>query len=173
MKGRKTWQRGYAAGLIDADGCITIGRHFSKKYHYAEYRLEVIVNQTDGRAIDFLYGTFGGNLYRRNTTGNRRPFLYRWELVGEKGCKFLKQILMFLKIKREQAEIAIQFQSIRYKGGGNRFTNQHDRDRCEELYQRLKNLKKLWLPSAAAETKWNGGEIRCDSPNPQEIELRD
>jgi len=162
LKGRKTWQLGYAAGLIDADGCITIGRHNKtiKDSNYTDYSMVVVVNQTDGRAIDFMYGTFGGNLYRRNSKADCRPFLYRWEMKGYKAATFLKRLIPFLRIKRDQAELAIQFQTIRHKGGMNRFTGTHDKTRCEELYQRMKNLKKLCLPSAAAETKWRDSRKR-------------
>lgn len=159
MKGRKTWQLGYAAGLIDGEGCITIGRHHKtiRGNNFIEYRLEVIVNQTDGGAIDFMYGTFGGYIHKRNSkpNPNYRPFLYRWEIRGEKAMKFLKRIIPFLKIKKQQAELAIQFQSIRTRNPKNQYTGKFDVARYAELHQRMSDLKKVWLPSAAAETKWN------------------
>ena len=174
LKGRKTWERGYAAGMIDSDGCISLyrGHKNIRGNDFVHYRLMVIVNQTDGRAIDFLYGTFGGNLYRRNAVGNRRPFLYRWELGGEKAQRFLKQILPMLRIKREQAELAIRFQDIRKSHTGcNQWTGKHDSNLYNELYHRLKNLKKIWLPSVAAETKWSNAERRSDSPCSKELNL--
>ena len=157
MKGRKTWQLGYAAGVIDSDGCITIGRH-NKVINgntFTNYRLEVIVGQTDGRAVDFLFGTFGGYIHKRNALPPNRPFIYRWEIRGEKAMKLLKRLIPFLRIKREQAELAIQFQSIRTRNPRNRFTGKFDSSRYEGLHNRMKELKTLWLPSAAAETKWN------------------
>ena len=126
---------------------------------FIEYRLEVILNQTDGRAVDFMYGTFGGYIHKRNNKPkpNYRPFLYRWEIRGEKAMKLLKRLIPFLRIKKEQAELAIQFQSIRTRNPRNQYTGKFDVTRYAVLHQRMSDLKKIWLPSAAAETKWNDG----------------
>lgn len=159
MKGRKTWELGYAAGLIDGEGCITIGRHHKtiKGMSFIEYRLEVVISQTDGRALDFMYGLFGGYLYKRNSKPGPtyKPFIYRWEIRGEKAMKFLKRLIPFLKIRKQEAELAIQFQSIRTKSPRNQYTGKVDVTRYADLHQRMRDLKKVWLPSAAAETKWN------------------
>src|SRR3990167_6141130 len=113
MKGRKTWERGYAAGLIDGEGCIQIKKvnNFNRKRN-AEYDLQVSMNLCDGEPIDFMYGAFGGKVYflqPYDKESNRLPN-YRWEIMREPAKKFLKQILPFLKIKKPQAELGIRFQ---------------------------------------------------------------
>lgn len=176
MKGRKTWQRGYAAGLIDGEGCIAIRKVKPTKNNRqinACYQLQVSMNMIDGGAIDFMVGTFGGHVYAHKASSPERLNHWRWEIISGKAMVFLKQILPFLKCKKTQAELGIRFQLCKRK-----VTNQHDLYTKEELnrmewyYREMRSLKNIHIPCAAATTNRIGSQnVGSDSLVLQEKQL--
>lgn len=146
MKGRKTWERGYAAGLIDGEGCISIKKvnNFNTKRN-VEYSLQININMTDIESLDFMFGAFGGRLYKNLQSLENHLSVHRWEITRESAKKFLKQILPFLKVKKIQAGLAIRFQDLRKKeerkNGRYRPIFQFKLDRYEQFYQEMKRLK--------------------------------
>ena len=112
MKGRKTWERGYAAGIIDGEGCISIRKIMKEGHNNYSYQLQVSVTQVDGNIVDFLYGAFGGKVYNKKAIAPRQNY-YRWEIISRKAMIFLKQILPFLTAKKPQAELGIRFEVSR------------------------------------------------------------
>jgi hypothetical protein len=103
MKKERAIKLAYAAGIIDADGCISLTR--VKKYE----RFQVCMNSTDGRMIDWLYGNFGGSVLRYQPYQENRKTVYRWNLTSEKAYQLCKDLIPFLKYKTKQAEIALRF----------------------------------------------------------------
>jgi hypothetical protein len=159
MKGRKTWQRGYAAGLIDGEGCIAIRKINDKRRNNLSYQLQISVTQVDGCIVDWLFGVFGGKVYTKKAIYPRQNY-YRWELTSKKAMCFLKQILPFLTAKKPQAEIGIRFEVSR-KIAINQFKPQKPEDlkRYEWYFQEIRRLKHEYTPCAVATTN------RTDSRN--------
>lgn len=154
MKGRKTWERGYAAGLIDGEGCIQIRKVMKKGHNHLSYQLQVSMNQSDGESIDFMYGAFGGKTYQMKAYQDGRLPNYRWEIIGDKAMSFLKQILPFLRIKKAQAELGIRYQVNKVRAI-NQFVpqKQEDLEKYEWYYQEMRRLKTVHQPYAAVTTK--------------------
>jgi len=156
MKQYKELKLAYTAGFIDGEGFIglvkenrTIPRGKSK-----QYTLRVAVGQQDGEIMDWLVGNFGG--YIHNV---KRDNSYMWQLTTKKAYYFLKEIEPFLKYKRSQARLAIRFYERHLIGNEKRRyqqLSQIELQKREELYQELKNLKKVFrkpVNFAAVETK--------------------
>ena len=145
MKGRKTWERGYAAGLIDGEGCIQIKKVMPRGKRNTEYSLAININMTDIESLDFMFGVFGGKLYKNIQRIENCLPVHRWEITRDQAKKFLKQILTFLKVKKSQAELAIRFQELRKKeareNGRYRPISQFKLDKYEQFYQEMRNLK--------------------------------
>lgn len=170
MKGRKTWERGYAAGLIDGEGCIQIKKVSSRPGRSTEYSLQININMVDKGPLDFMLGAFGGKLYFIETKSIDRQSVWRWELSRKPALPFLKQILMFLRCKQEQAQLAIRFQCMRmhYEQHSGRWQRipQHILEQFEQFYVDMKNLKS---PCAAVTTKQDDPHVEgSDSLNLQE-----
>lgn len=107
----------YAAGLFDGEGHIGItvtknGR--GEKYH----RLQVNVTNTNITVIHWLFERFGGCIHnpRYFTSENWRE-AHRWTIADGKASSFLQTVLPYLIIKKSQAELAIEFQATKTKGG--------------------------------------------------------
>lgn len=105
----------YIAGLFDGEGSIGIYLNQSKKtkegIKLSHYRLQCAVMLTDEFLIHLLQMHFGGEFYIY--TRRDKPIwriVYRWSVNSKKALDFLETIIPYLKIKKPQAEIAIQFQ---------------------------------------------------------------
>ena len=107
----------YIAGVIDADGSITIAVTTpSRNGSTLRYSEKVSLAQVNPQAIDLLREHFGGGLSIQKRRGISRRPLYRWQIGCRKAAKFLEQILPFLRIKRQQAEICLNLHKIKQRG---------------------------------------------------------
>lgn len=119
----------YTAGLMDGDGCIVIARHsYPHATKRAYYQLQVTVGSTDFWLLQWLKLTWGGAVtesYKGHTTnfGVYSKDFWCWQIYARKAYNLLKAILPYLKSKKGQAEIAIQFQQARL-AKGQRVTNE-------------------------------------------------
>lgn len=156
----KTGQYAYAAGIIDGEGCISIRKvPLKNRIGIYEYSLTVLVNQTDGEAVDFLRGCFGGSIYKTHFD-KQRLAVYRWELRGNKASEFLKHIFSFLRIKKAQAELAQRFQLSIIKGADKRHERnqrgtpltQFEREFRLWCYEEMQKMKAIHHPSRAVVT---------------------
>jgi hypothetical protein len=171
----------YIAGIIDGEGCITIERrdqYYKKKNgRYYDcgitYTLFISVTQIDDIIPKYLYGIFGGShhpVYRNKPDG--RHTYYRWQIASNKARNVLKKIIPYLRLKKQQALLAIEFQLSMNRVierrkvrniKGNYFVTDSERKYRENCYLKLREMKR-----AVVETKSAKPEMVCDSPNPQE-----
>jgi hypothetical protein len=94
---------GYAAGIIDGEGCILIT---TTGYATAPNCLRVEVFMKDGQVVDWLHANFGGRNYkRRNDYGPT----HQWMLYGEEAGTFLGLIKPYMILKAPHASIAEAF----------------------------------------------------------------
>lgn len=92
----------YLAGIIDGEGTIGIYYHKGRN----SYRVKIYVVNTYKPLIDWLGSVFGGFVYKRNHT--KWKTRYEWHL-GENAMELLKSLIPYLKIKKDQAILALGF----------------------------------------------------------------
>ena len=98
------WELGYAAGLIDGEGCIMInktGRYKGRRY----WGLQLAVSNKDVRALRWLQDRFGGRINRPRKCG-----VFVWWACANDAEPCLMAVRPFLIIKRDQADLGIAFQ---------------------------------------------------------------
>lgn len=103
----------YAAGLFDGEGCVDIyNASTSKASKSPSFMLRVNITQKDGLIMNWLQDNFGGNvqLSKRPTT-----YIYRWDIRSQAAVRFLTYILPFVKIKKKQVELALEFEGAKGK----------------------------------------------------------
>ena len=133
----------YAAGIIDGEGCIFIGRTWHKRDKRLTHVLQVKVSMIDREALLWLRQNFG---YRRKVLimENRQTRgwnnVYTWHLTGAGAEKFLRKILPYLKVKRQQAKVALRFRELLSLPGIKLAAK--NLARREQLCAELKALKK-------------------------------
>ena len=104
----------WAAGIIDGEGSIFIMKQRRlDRERDTNYILRVTVESTDPYMAQELKKIFPyGALFSssRDKRSNNSDTL-KWQVNGKKALLVLKEILPFLRVKHEQAQLAIQFQS--------------------------------------------------------------
>jgi hypothetical protein len=141
--GRKIAINSYYAGLIDGEGMITTYRNgLNEKYR------SVLVAISLCKGSEILWEgqkIWGGKVHKRTSRGLNHSDITEWRLYSNQAGKFLKDILPFLKIKKEQAEIVLRlrFLQTRKRNGTNIIPDKEISYR-KELTDKLKSLHKFY-----------------------------
>lgn len=129
----------WAAGFFDGEGCVRITRQekYGKTYHW----MDVSVFQAEQTSIELLMELFGGSISDHHS---KRDIGWWWRAHGPTADAALREMLPYLRVKRRQAEIAINFQSRRLasRSGARRDANwTGDRDKAD--YAEVRRLKRV------------------------------
>jgi len=100
-------QLAYLAGIIDADGCISIGR--TGKLPRRDFNVRMYVMCTDKNLINWLHQTFGGLTYSRKRENIKWKIRYEWFAERKTLDILLPKLIPFLIIKKDRAKIAFEF----------------------------------------------------------------
>lgn len=105
----------YLAGFIDGEGSIFITTRKPRiekenNYQYSvQHYLYLVVVNTNPKPIKLLKEVFGGRIYSlRGTSCGWRP-TWRWETVCKKAESIIRELLPYLIVKKEEAELALEF----------------------------------------------------------------
>lgn len=152
----------YAAGLIDAEGCVHVSYVQPSKANRRitpSYSLHVKVSNTDLPILEWLKATFGGVIVKHHArndirVGNAWSAAWHWQISGISAQSCLKLILPYLKIKKQQAIIAIEFQDFNQGHSARDFANrvQEVVNRRESYRQQINSLtrtKQIWTTPIA------------------------
>jgi hypothetical protein len=103
----------YAAGIFDGEGYVDIYQATTSKASKSpSFMLRVIITQKDGRIMDFLKEKFGGSVSYIERGDN---FIHRWDIRSQAAKRFLSSIFPFVRIKKEQVELALEFENTKGK----------------------------------------------------------
>jgi len=73
--------------------------------------MQITIGNTDFRLSTWLMRTFGGGVGQCKSTVRKKKYWY-WHLSGQLAADALKGCLPYFIMKRDQAEIAIEFQDL-------------------------------------------------------------
>jgi len=143
----------YAAGYVDADGCIAISR--SKNRYRNQLRpthnLVVTITGIDEEITRWFEKVFGGSVHTKSTKHGASCYLphhrvqYRWETSGIVALELLKQLTPFLRGKKDQGELGIKFQDGKIRTWGEFRGRKVPKDvweEREEQYLLMRELKR-------------------------------
>ena len=101
----------YVAGLLDGEGSIVIGVGKTRKGS-PQYWLQVGITNTDRPLIDWLHQNLGGHISDNSHSPSRRRMrpCWVWRVMSNEAAAFLLRVTPHLRVKRQQAEIAVAFQ---------------------------------------------------------------
>jgi hypothetical protein len=141
--------KAYIAGFFDGEGCVSILKNQGKENRTPRYILTAVITQKDKRSLDELQDlTDIGSVY----FGNKITGIYAWTMCNSHARDFLSVILPYLKYKKDQAVLGIEFfekfnkhtrvyQQGRHAVGGSMPTPQYIVDQKEHYRQLLHDLK--------------------------------
>lgn len=101
----------YAAGIIDGEGCIHIRQAVIRSTGVLRYGMECQVAMTDRRVVEWLHEYFSGSIHHHKFGVPWRKDQWVWLVAARKAQSFLQQVLPYLKLKREQAILALELQN--------------------------------------------------------------
>ena len=140
----------YVAGIIDSDGCIQ-APYLSKKTtknRFRHHRIELHIIQRDLPLIEFLYERFQGSVNLVSTKHKSgRHYYMRFMITGPRCAEILSNCLPYLRLKRQQAILAVKLQEIILpKGNAKKLS--------DELFQKRTSLaKRIKLLNSPATTE--------------------
>jgi hypothetical protein len=99
----------YVAGVFDGEGSVSI-TCAQQRYH--TLRVEIV--NTNPMLMQWLVEKMGGKItpLRQNQGLGTKP-VFAWILRNLNAEVFLREVLPYLIVKREQAELALAFRAIR------------------------------------------------------------
>jgi hypothetical protein len=96
----------WAAGFFDGEGTATItGRRYVKGNLCKGYILATVVNSHREVLEEVFLNNWGGAISPTST----KEHVHRWRIYNGNATKFLKDILPYLKIKWQVAELVLEF----------------------------------------------------------------
>lgn len=129
----------YLAGFFDGEGSISV--NVNRKL--GRWALRLTCHQVNPRPLQLLQEVFGGSIRMTYRIGNQRS-IFEWVASGVAGSEALRVLRPYLRVKAEEAEIALQFQSLMKARSERRLgLSDEDREEREHLYQQLRDLKHL------------------------------
>jgi|SRR6185295_1982803 len=133
----------YLAGLIDGEGCILIGKSKADASPCGfNYRVIVEITMCEFPTMEYVHSVFcTRNMGIRILPSGKTAYKVLW--TNAYAVKILNLILPYLKGKREQALVALEFQKI-VPGRGREYTPAF-LSKAEELRTKIK-----WLKTAEA-----------------------
>jgi hypothetical protein len=111
----------YLAGFFDGEGCISIVRDKTRLGNIS-YRLRISANQVDRQPIDLLKECFGGLIQVTKKSNPKHRPIYSWQQHSQKALSTLVLMLPYLRVKKEQAEFAINWVQFNHSFKGKKKT---------------------------------------------------
>lgn len=106
-------EKAYIAGLFDGEGHVFITEDKRPNYKTSLHILRTGVTNTHKETIEWLFSKFPTTLSKRVRHKEHPKWkpCYFWEASSNLAKDFLETILPYLRIKKRQAELAIEFQT--------------------------------------------------------------
>lgn len=122
----------YLAGLVEGDGCICIDNLL---------RLKLKITSTRKKMVNHLMSLYGGCIGTGKYKSSGKMF-YMWTSKLSSMNEILNRIMPYLVIKKDQAELGLQFRET-IGSTGIRLTPEKRRIRTQkrkEMYEQMKRL---------------------------------
>ena len=107
----------YMAGIFDGEGSITIAKRPATPKWNPCYYLKVNIGMANEYIPKLFQFYFGGSIYRYEPRGLSKLPLWNLKLTTRQATELLSVLLPYLKLKRNEAELAIAFQAKKQHGG--------------------------------------------------------
>ena len=136
----------YMAGIIDGEGCIRIGKgNQGGNNKKVNYTLKMSIGMANPYIPQMFRFVFGGHFFQSTEGTAERLPTWQWGIDSNKAVDVLRTLLPYLKLKKSEAELAIEFQKGKRicQSGIKRGENRTDEEQAleEAQYILMHNLK--------------------------------
>ena len=160
-------EKSYLAGILDGEGHITIRiRHLLKRY----YSPFIEVTNTRKLLLEWIQSRWGGSIvedsYARKNRSNTAT-CWKWRIESNRVKDVLKQVMPYLVIKKEQAQLVISMPYRTRAGKGKPYRRiESDVLSTETLCSQVRFLNRV----GGKHGLWNGFQESEASPGAGETD---
>lgn len=101
----------YIAGFFDGEGSVTIQKVIDKRRQTPHYSLNIMAQNTNEEVIRDIHAFFKVGCVQVYESKKGYKTQWRWRVASQEARKVLEMLIPYLHVKREQAELAIYFQT--------------------------------------------------------------
>lgn len=129
----------YLGGFIDGEGSITISTGYWQRARNG-YALHLSAVNVHPEPLRMLEARFGGKVFCVEPKQAGRLNHFRWGVVAKKAETAIRDLLPYLRVKADQARVALDFRNTYYPGSPRRPDPwlYAERDSYVELLQEMK-----------------------------------
>ena len=135
----------WSAGIIDGEGTISIFPRYRSdaikkgtSFRNHGYCMRVSASNTDPRIIRKLAELWGGSFRLVKSNRSNRSPCWHWVIAAKKALVVVEQITPYLVCKKEQAILAISFQSRMVSGRNALSDSEIELRKC--IFEEMKQL---------------------------------
>ena len=110
----------YLAGFFDGEGSVYIMKGKNSQGNPAFF-LEISFTNSNREVLEYAQSLFKGKITESKDPRPLKKMVYRLRIRSNQALDALKQMLPFLKVKKEQAKMGIKFQELLKQGSNIRF----------------------------------------------------
>ena len=141
----KETEKAYIAGFFDGEGHISITKQKPKppRWKNPTYQLKAIITNTNEAIIDGVNDSFSGVAYKHGPYASSKPDgkpMFQLHFCGLKCQAFLAEIKDYLIVKKNQAELALQYVFLANRTCPNKGLTDFDLVCREEQFQLMREL---------------------------------
>lgn len=135
----------YFAGYFDGEGCI----HIARKKPYAKSRavsfqhsLQIKIASVNPAVLYEILSYYGGTICKQKKTLKENwRIAWNWHLCSRASTDFISDVLPFLVLKRQEAELALEFQRKCLPKRGKKRLSEDELSLREGYCQKMSALK--------------------------------
>lgn len=133
--GRNDWETRviWSAGFFDGEGYVGLGTSAAS----GNWSVRMSVGQLVREPLDILQGLFGGSICRDRH--GPKP-MYKWACMSNIAARSLREMLPYLTVKRQQAQIALEFHDGK-QGRQWRYVPESEKTRGADYMMRLRAVR--------------------------------
>lgn len=107
----------WAAGFFDGEGCVSGSFGMNYQNDRRALALKVAIAQTVAAPLEIFQRLWGGTVRTKQSGNPRHKQQWMWCLSGTTAIPFLEDVLPYLRVKREVAELGLALlRTIRPRG---------------------------------------------------------
>ena len=133
----------YAAGFFDGEGCVSVSQQTRQAgiRNFGYWQVRPIISNTDFPLLKWMHTSFGGTVHFHRNTKIGWRVQYQWFTTGSAhSIWFLSGMLPYLKIKKTEAELAIQFFRCLLGKTGGKLLPLAEREKRQEIVQKIRAI---------------------------------
>jgi hypothetical protein len=140
----------YVAGLFDGEGMVSIIKWVKPESTHTRYQVRISIGMTHWPVIEALKARFyGRGSLHQNRHDLRNPahrIQFTWIAVSQDAAMCLREMLPYLIVKRDEAELALELQEHIDANRPTLATRDDIIAHRDDLFQRITALKKRSYP---------------------------